>query len=106
MVCVEMTVFLCLICFFYLWKIARFLRCVFPFYVEIQDGRQNDGKTIFREKMPDDSVDNLGVKNFRRNRSISHGFRDKCVFTFYVEIQENAGKTNFWENHQMTLLLP
>ena len=58
------------------------------FYAEIQDGRQK-----WWEKSPVDSADNLEGKKFRRNRSISHRFRDKCVSVFYAEIQEK----DFWK---------
>ena len=39
-------------------------------------------------------------QTFRQNRSMSHCFRDKCVFAFYVEIQDGrqkwSGENNFW----------
>ena len=41
-------------------------------------------KAIFCKKSP---VEPAGPK-FRRNRSILHHFQDKCVFAFYIEIQD------------------
>ena len=38
----------------------------------------------------------LGQK-FRQNGSISHPFRDKCVFVFYAEIPRWWRESNFWE---------
>ena len=31
-------------------------------------------------------------QKFRRNRSISHRYQDKCVFAFYAEIQDGCQK--------------
>ena len=44
------------------------------FYAEIQDGRQKWQETDFWEKSPVDSNNSLGVKKFRRNRSILYRF--------------------------------
>ena len=49
---------------------------------------------------PVDSADTLEGKKFRQNRSISHRFRDKCVYVFYAEIQDGHQKwqqNDFWE---------
>ena len=38
-------------------------------------------------------------QKFHLNRSISHRYRDKCVFVFYAEIQDRRQKwqeNNFW----------
>ena len=43
--------------------LAPFLRCVFAFYTEIQDGCQKWREKDFWEKSPD-SADTLWVKNF------------------------------------------
>ena len=71
------------------------------FYAEIQDGHQEWRENDFWEKSPVDSADNLpGGKKFRPNHCISHRFPDKCVFTFYAEIQDaskNGTKNDFWE---------
>ena len=45
----------------------------------------------------------MGQK-FCQNRSISHCFRDKCVFAFYTEIQDGRQKWRknyFWEKLQV-----
>ena len=59
--------------------------------------RQNN----FWEKSPVDSADTLpGGKKFQPNHCISHCFPDKCIFTFYAEIQDGSQKwqeNNFWE---------
>ena len=58
------------------------------FYTEIQDGRQKWQEIDFWEKSPADYC------------SISHHFRDKCIFVFYVEIQDGRQKwqeIDFWE---------
>ena len=39
-------------------------------------------------------------QKFLRNRSISHCFRDKCVFAFYAEVQDGRHKwreNDFWK---------
>ena len=41
-----------------------------------------------------------GGQKFRPNHSISHRFRDKCIFAFYAEIQGGRQiwrENNFWE---------
>ena len=56
-----------------------------------------------------DSADTLQVKKFRQNRSISHCFQDKCIFTFYAEIQngrQNGRKTIFGKSRQYILQIP
>ena len=52
------------------------------------------------EMSPVDSADTLEGKKFRRNRSISHHFQDKCVYVFYAEIQDGCQKwreNDFWK---------
>ena len=72
---VEMTIFLCLICFSINDKlqgfidesdlfIFLFIYFFFVFYVEIQDGHQKWWENDFCEKSPVDSLDTLRVKNF------------------------------------------
>ena len=69
---VEMTVFLCLICFPIYDKMQGFLDesglfiyfYFFAFYTEIQDGRQKWRENNFCEKSPVGSADTLRVKNF------------------------------------------
>ena len=39
-------------------------KCMFAFYVEIQDGHQKWRENDFWEKSPDNSADTFGVKNF------------------------------------------
>ena len=76
-------------------------KCVFAFYAEIQDGHQKWQQNDFWEKSPVDSATLPGGKKFRPNRCISHRFPDKCVFTFYAEIQDGRQKwqeNDFWEN--------
>ena len=41
---------------------------------------------------PVDSADILEGQKFRRNCSISHRFRDKCIYMFYAEIQDGCQK--------------
>ena len=56
-------------------------------------------KNNFGEKSPVDHADTLGVKNLDKI-ALSHCFRDKCVFTFYAEIQDGGQKwrkIDFWE---------
>ena len=85
---VEITIFLCLICFSIYDKmqgfidesglfIFLFLNFFFflAFYAEIQDARRYP----------------VGQK-FRRNRSILLRFRDKLVFAFNAEIQDGRQK--------------
>ena len=49
-------------------------KCVFVFYAEIQDGHQKWQKDhLLGEKMPNESADTLGVKNFAES-TISHHF--------------------------------
>ena len=78
---VEMTVFLCLICFFSIYdKMQGFLDesglfiYFLAFYAEIQNGHQKWLENDFWEKSKVDSADNLRVKNFVEialSRSIS-----------------------------------
>ena len=103
---VEMTNFLCLICFsiydkmqsfidesgllIFLLLLLYFFFCVF--YAEIQDGRQKWWENNFCKKSPVDSADTLAGEKFRRNRSISLSFRDKLAFAFNAEIQDGRQK--------------
>ena len=41
---------------------------------------------------PVDSAEILEGQKFRRNCSISHRFRDKCIYMFYTEIQDGCQK--------------
>ena len=52
---------------------------------------------LFLRKVASRQSKYSGGKKFRRNRSISHRFWDKWVFTFYAEIQD--GRQIWWENH-------
>ena len=74
---VEMTIFLCLICFSIYDKMQGFiyesglftflfsyLFIFLAFYTEIQDGHQKWQENDFCEKLPVDSADTLWVKNF------------------------------------------
>ena len=62
---VEITVFLCLICFsIYVKMQGVFFWFFFPFYAEIQNGHQKWRENDFWEKSLVDSADNLWVKNF------------------------------------------
>ena len=60
------------------------------FYAEIQDGRQTCRGKHFLEKVIGKLCSYPAGQKFRRNCSISHSFRDKCVFVFYAEIQNDA----------------
>ena len=58
--------------------------------------REND----LWEMSPVDSADTLEGKKFQQNHSISHRFQDKCVYVFYVEIQDGCQKwreNDFWK---------
>ena len=142
--CVEITVFLCSICFSIYAKMQGFsVKCVLPFMQKLKMATKNGGKTIFGEKNCQVTADNLGIKHFpeialsrtvseinaflgvmqkfkmatkngrimifrenspvhsantigvkmfRLNRSMSHRFREKCVFLFYTEIQDGHQK--------------
>ena len=73
----------------------------FASYTGIQAGRPKCQENDLWDKSPVHSGDTLWVKKIRRNRSVSHRFRDKCVFAFYAEIQDGCQKwweNNFWEN--------
>ena len=66
---VEMTVFLCLTCFFSIYdKIQGLFIYLFffflAFYAEIQNGHQKWWENDFWEKSPVDPADNLRVTNF------------------------------------------
>ena len=57
--CVDMTMFLCLICFSIYAKMQGFSdKCVFPFHAGIQDAYQKWQKKIL-EKIADDPANNL-----------------------------------------------
>ena len=78
---VDMTIFLCLICFSIYDKMqgfidesGLFIYLFFTFYAEIQDGRQKWQENDFCETSPVDSPDTLWVKNFVKitlSRSVS-----------------------------------
>ena len=51
---------------------------------------------LFLEKVADDSG-YLVYQKYRRNCSISHHFRDKCIFAFFTDIQDGQPKQQ--ENH-------
>ena len=75
-------------------------KCVYVFYVEIQDDRQKCQENDLWEMSPVDSADTLEGQKFRQNRSILHRFRDKCIYVFYAEIQDGCQKwreNNFWK---------
>ena len=41
-----------------------------------------------------------------QNGSISHRYRNKCIFTFYTEIQDGRRKKRFWGKIASRLYLP
>ena len=57
-------------------------------YTEIQDGCQKWRESDFLRKVASRLRRYPVGPNFRRNRSISHHFQDKCAFVFYIEIQD------------------
>ena len=68
---VEMTNFLCFICFSIYGKMQGFIDesdlfiyLLFVLYVEIQNGCQNWWENDFCEKSPIDSADTLRIKHF------------------------------------------
>ena len=68
---------------------------------------KNDGKTIFRKHRQLTLWIHWGSKF--QNFSMSHHFRDKCVFASYAEIQDGCqkcGKTIFGIFYQLTLRIP
>ena len=100
---VEMTIFLCLICFsIFFYKMQAFIDesglFIYFFYLfiffcvfrEIQDGCQKWREKQFLSKVAS-RLGSAGQK-FCRNRSISLHFRNKCVFAFYAEIQDDRQK--------------
>ena len=70
-------------------------KCVFAFYVQIQDGRQMWQENDFCEVASRLCRYPVGQK-FHRYRPISHPYQDKGVFAFYEEIQD--GRPKWWEN--------
>ena len=70
------------------------------FYAETQDGHQKWWENDLWEMSPVDSADMIEGQKFRRNCSISHSFRDKCVYVFYAGIHDGCqkwGENNFWK---------
>ena len=72
-------------------------KCIFAFYVEIQDDRQIWRETIFLEKWPVDAVNTLGVKIFAKIALPCTVFSINAFFVFYAKIQDSCKK--WWENH-------
>ena len=50
------------------------------------------GVNDFCEEPPIDSADTLVGLKFCQNSSMSYRLQDKCVFTFYAEIQDGCQK--------------
>ena len=71
-----------------------FFFIIFAFYAEIQDGHQKWWGMIFGN-----SADTLQVKYFIEIALSCICFRDKCIFVFYTEIQDD-GKTIFGKTCQ------
>ena len=67
-------------------------KCVHVFYAEIQDDRQKSRENDLWEMSSVDSAYTLEGQKFRRNCSILHRFRDKCINVFYTEIQDGCQK--------------
>ena len=96
---VEMTTFLCLICFSIYPKIQSFVdECAiffFAFYTEIQDGCQKwleNDKTTFWEKSPVDCQDTLWVETFVKIALSSTVIEKNVFFSFYAKIQNVCQK--------------
>ena len=95
---VEMTIFLCLICFFHLSQNTSFF-FVFAFYAEIQDGRQKWRENNFWEKWSLDSADTLLVKNFVKI-NLCHTVSEINVFLHFTQkfkmAAKNGQENDFW----------
>ena len=65
-------------------------------FLRFQYGRQKWRESVLRKVANRLHRYPMGQK-FHRNRSISHRFRDKCVFAFNAEIQD--GHQKWWENN-------
>ena len=70
-------------------------KCIFAFYVEIQDGRQKWWESDFCEKPPVDSADNLQVRNFIEI-TLSRTVCQINLFCIYAEIKD--GHQKWWES--------
>ena len=87
---VEMTIFLCLICFSIYDKMQGFIvefglfifLFIFAFYAEIQDGCQKWRENNFLQNVASRLCRYHVVKKFHQNCSISLRLGDKCVFAF------------------------
>ena len=126
---VEMTIFLCLICFsiydkmqgfidesclfnfffFFIYLFFFFFLCVCVFKAEIKDGRQKWQENDFSEKSPVDSADTLWVKNFVEI-ALSHSVSKINMFLRFMQkfkmATKSGGKTIFEESCQKTLQIP
>ena len=66
-------------------------KCVFAFYAEIQDGRQNGGKAIFVKCHQYTLQIPCGLK-IPSKSLISNRFQEKWVIAFYAEIYDGSKK--------------
>ena len=87
---VEMTIFLCLICFSTCAKMQGFVDeyvwVFFRFMQKFKMVTKNCGKAIFGKISPVHSVDLYPTgQKFHQNCSISHCFRDKCFFLHFSQ---------------------
>ena len=83
----EMTILLCLI--------------YFSIYAKIHPAWKKSEENAFL-RVPDDSVYTQWAKKFLWNCSISHCFRDECIFAIYSEIH---WKMIFAKKWQMSLCI-
>ena len=82
---VEMNIFLCLICFSICAKIQGFVEeCAFFSFFFMQKFKMatKNGIKVILGKIASRLYSYPMGKKFRRNGSISHSFRDKCVLHF------------------------
>ena len=104
---VEMTIFLCLICFSIYDKMQSFIDesglyiylFSFAFYPEIQDGHQKWRENNFCEKSPVDSADKLQVKNsveITLFRSVSKINTFLCLTQNFKMATKSGGKMFFF----------
>ena len=112
---VEMTIFLCLICFSIYDIMQGFIDesglfiFFLAFYTEIQDGCQKWRENDFCEKSPENSVDTLWVKNFVEialSDSVSEINAFLRLTQKFKMAAKSGGKTIFEENCQKSLQIP
>ena len=70
------------------------MNALLHFMQKFKMAAKNGRKTIFGKTRQQTCRYPAGQK-FQQNRSISHRYRNKCVFAFYAEIQD--GRQIWWE---------